>query len=468
MSETDALLSDPAACEGDAPPYESDPTCPLSPAEKSYGAGFDGGEGGASCEDARYAPKGTSLVACYCNLATATVGAGILSYPAAMRDAGVVPTALLTAAFGALNAFTLILLMRMATARNASLRLHTFEELVGSILGRRAYFGAVFVILFNTIGALTGFLVVIADIGQPLFERWITLDHGHSFLTSRTFVVLCFAVAVALPLSMAGNLHSLAVSSFLAVASVLLVAVVIVFRSGEAMSAASSALPSDARLFGTGVQVVLTIPIAVFALGCHLQIVPTHGSLREDRRQGLDVVVWCTVATCGLLYILTGFAGYAQFGSATKGNILENYAVDDTLVNVARLIMALHISLAYPVALYPMRRAVDLLVLRGGRGMPTRARTFVQNAAVVGLTSLLAILVPQVDTVFGFVGASSGVAITFGLPALAWLRAARMGLLPPSSFVGGPRAVPLAKCLVVFSLAVGAVSVGVNIYNHAK
>eukprot|EP01137_Pigoraptor_chileana_P017456 Opistho-2@75550 len=221
-----------------------------------------------------YTPKSPSLIGCYCNLATATVGAGILSYPAAMSDAGIVPTCILTVAFGVINFLTLVLLTRLAAMYAGSLRVHTYEELVSVILGRRAYCAAVFVILFNTVGALTGFLVVVADLGQPLFEKWITLDDGHSFLSSRAFVVICFAVGIALPLSMMGDMHALAGSSFVAVASVLMVAGAIVFRSAQAMDNAADFLPSDARLFGSGVRVVLMIPIAVFALGCHLQVVP--------------------------------------------------------------------------------------------------------------------------------------------------------------------------------------------------
>ena len=50
------------------------------------------------------------------------------------------------------------------------------------------------------------------------------------FLTSREFVVIVFATFFAFPLSLLGNIHSLSISSLLAVGSVFTVVGVIIFR----------------------------------------------------------------------------------------------------------------------------------------------------------------------------------------------------------------------------------------------
>jgi hypothetical protein len=50
------------------------------------------------------------------------------------------------------------------------------------------------------------------------------------------------------------------------------------------------------------------------------------------------------------------------FKDKVDGIILSNFKPSDELVNVARIVMALHVSLAYPLVIWPCRNVLDQLI----------------------------------------------------------------------------------------------------------
>ena len=93
---------------------------------------------------------------------------------------------------------------------------------------------------------------------------------------------------------------------------------------------------------------------------------------RQRHRQNFIWVLLCAVVSCGLLYIAMGMIAYIQFGPNTLGDILRNFPVSDILVtdplsclyiiiflitffqvDVAKIVMAVHLVLAFPVGLFP-------------------------------------------------------------------------------------------------------------------
>jgi hypothetical protein len=68
-----------------------------------------------------------------------------------------------------------------------------------------------------------------------------------------------------------------------------------------------------------------------------------------------------TMASCAVLYSLTGVFGYLSCGSVTKGDILLSYPVSDAITAIARVLMAVHVILALPVVVLPCRKAIFML-----------------------------------------------------------------------------------------------------------
>ena len=79
-------------------------------------------------------------------------------------------------------------------------------------------------------------------------------------------------------------------------------------------------------LVGSGWTPFGGVPIAIFALGCHLSSVPIAAEMRRDQVSRLPRVAKHATLACGLLYCAVGLAGYAEFGAATAGDIFLNFA----------------------------------------------------------------------------------------------------------------------------------------------
>jgi hypothetical protein len=70
----------------------------------------------------------------------------------------------------------------------------------------------------------------------------------------------------------------------------------------------------------------------------------------------------------------------------------------------SKLLMALHVVLVYPVVLFPLLRALDSELPKTCTSKGSMLGTGARNLLVVLLTATLAIFLPDVQVVFGFVG----------------------------------------------------------------
>jgi amino acid permease len=364
----------------------------------------------------------------------------------------------------------------------------SYEEVVLHAVGRRAYRAAVACILVSTVGTLIGFFIITGDLASAPLQHWCSstdaaggthVDCAWRGLTSRAAVTFLFATLVVLPLSGVRQLKSLAESSSIAVATVLMVTALVVVRGAQSLQ---HSLPlddrgrEDVRYGPRSISLMVGVPIVIFALGNQLQVPTvffeaghagdddqsTEGRLAPLQRR-FTAVAAVTTAGCVAVYLATGLFGYLNFGDATKGDVLDNYDLGDGLADAAKLSMAVHITLAFPIALYPGRACLTLLwrtrKQAGGGGdgggssstgsseaaplvgeplalsvasvsaAPSRALDWAQTVAMVYSTAAAAVLFPQVQVVFGLLGATISVSVIYLFPAaMLWTHAQRLQL----------------------------------------
>ena len=403
-------------------------------------------------------------------LFVAAAGAGLLSYPYAVHQQGIIVNFFATLAVAAVTIFT----DRVLVATAGIMRLggalkgeNTFDALAGAALGPRARTAAIWSLLLGTGGSMIGFLIVIGDLlAEPLRSATGcgSSAGGACALTSRAFLIPVIAVCVA-PLSSLGALAHMRHSSALAAATVLVITGVLAVAGARALSDGglhflftSTASPSgddanDVVLFRLGiVPFFLALPISVFTLGNHCQVVPAYleaipGSPAHQR---FATSINFAVLSCVVTYELTGIGGYVAFRSSTAGDVLLNLHDNDASAAIAKILLAIHVALAYPVLLFPARAAITAVAVRSHSTLlaaPYASNTM-QSAALAITTAfsspavvaaaftitatLLAVACPQVSVVFGLVGATVATAQIHLFPALclwAWADA-REGRIP--------------------------------------
>jgi len=172
---------------------------------------------------------GAGVWASALSLSLTTMGAGVLSFPYAAAQTGLLPLLALVVALGALSAYCSLINAEVAWRLRARVRARTFDELAALALGRVAYAPAAAQVLLGLAGTLVGFLCVAGDLGAPVLG---------AHLGGRAGVVLLFAAAVVLPLSGCARIHSLRGSSLLGVAAVVAVVALLVSRGAAAAAGA--------------------------------------------------------------------------------------------------------------------------------------------------------------------------------------------------------------------------------------
>lgn len=390
---------------------------------------------------ARHPGSHSSLSSATLTLAVAAAGAGMLSFGYATRVQGMASTVTCTILFAALNAYTMAVVARMTQAFRHRLEGQgSYDELVRACLGPRQYVFCLANIFVGSIGSLTSYLIICGSLGhQAMWQACTTLDPATGevlvnhcgFWSSRTAVVLVLALFVIFPLTFLRKLHHMRVSTWICFGTVVSVAAIVVVRGLEAVAASDYPSTPGQRAVDTSeglflrphLEFFLGAPIAIFSLGCHVQVpLVTLELVPQARARLVSHVIPTTNALTCLLYLATGLFGFVTFGSETDGNLLLNYAPRDVAATVAKALMALHISLAFPVCLHPAREALDGTLRYLWRIEPCALNTLVQSVACLALATCFAIVIPQVEVVFGLLGATIGVSIGFYFPGLMVLR----------------------------------------------
>lgn len=407
---------------------------------------------------------GATVTTAALSLITCTAGAGVLSFPWAVAQAGILPVIIFTVLFSGLAGYCNLILAEFAYHYRHCMSSRTYDELIFLTLGPSHYTAVSAQVIFGLLGSLVGFFCVAADLGVPVAQHAClgTSSLFCTVFTSRGGVILFFATLVVLPLSSVSKVHHLRLPAALAVVSVMFVVGLVVVRGFQG---GSDGLPSPDLLKSSSGGVLLAFPIAIYSLGNHVQSVSIFTDIAPSNQHQYHLSVAACYITVVLLYCFTGVCGAWAFGGVggVNGNILTNFALGDTPADVAKAIMAVHVALVIAVDAIPMRRSMTLALGRckrggssgggGGKsseggtweeveaaakaaleaeaalptvwGIPYSPSIAAQTLGILGASGGLAIFFPQVNVVFGLLGSTLGVSCLCGYPGLMLLQRAR-------------------------------------------
>ena len=115
-----------------------------------------------------------------------------------------------------------------------------------------------------------------------------------------------------------------------------------------------------------------------------------------------------------------GLAGFLTFGDRTAGNVLNNFAADNTMVTVARLCFGLNMLTTLPLEAFVCRE-VMLNYYFPGEPFNMNLHLVLSSALVVAAMGV-SLLTCDVGAVFDLVGATSACALAYVLPPLCFIR----------------------------------------------
>ncbi|XP_042375122.1 amino acid transporter AVT6C-like [Zingiber officinale] len=399
------------------------------------------------------------------NLATTTIGAGIMSLPAAVKVLGVAPALVLVVAAAFLADASAEFLMRYRGAGGA----WSYAAAMGDAFGRAGSAALQICVALTTAGTLTVYLDIIGDVlsgsqsegaaHAGILQEWF----GEQWWTARAAAQLVAVVIVILPLVLLRRVDSLKFSSAV---SVLLAVVFMCISTGMALYALFQGRTQKPRLLpdfahlSSFLDLFTAVPIIVVAFTFHFNVHPIRAELSET--SDMQVAVRLSVLLCSAIYAAIGFFGYLLFGEATMTDILSNFdrdtgsAFGSLLNDVVRLSYVLHLVLVFPLLFFSLRINVDELLFPKSSHLSSDARRFtLLTAALLGSIYLGSVLFPSIWTLFQFIGSTTAVCISLIFPAALVLRDVEGTAKRKDQL--------LATGMILVALITSAIAIGSNI-----
>eukprot|EP01114_Cavostelium_apophysatum_P003928 TRINITY_DN14068_c0_g1_i1.p1 TRINITY_DN14068_c0_g1~~TRINITY_DN14068_c0_g1_i1.p1 ORF type:complete len:433 (+),score=69.93 TRINITY_DN14068_c0_g1_i1:110-1408(+) len=353
-------------------------------------------------------------------LMTCAVGSGVLALPYAFMLSGVVLSSIILVAMSAMNFYSLHLLVVCAALTQQK----TYQDVAFVAFGKIGTIGVQLMLLFALYGSQIGFIVIIGDLLTPVF---CTFDAAlcDSVYTHRNFLSLMVVVFIITPLAFFPKIHQFQWSSAFAVLSVVFLLCVVIARSVQYI--ASHPLGHVDLFRWSPMGIAQTTPIMAFALGCHVQVIPVVMALKPSvaQRSGGDKVVFAANTFSTLLYFAFSVGALLEFGDGVDKNILQNYGADK-LITAARIVMAIHVSLAFPLLIWPSRNLIDTLIFKSCN--TSRTADIIRHIAITIIFIYsaygFAVLLPNIQIVFGFTGSIAGMLSNYVFPAALYLKIA--------------------------------------------
>lgn len=359
----------------------------------------------------RIIPHGGLLSTTF-NLASATLGGGVISLAAAFEMSGVVPSILLLVLVTACTVYSVGLMMQAVelTGHNS------YALLSRKLFGRGwDYLTVAFTWLF-TFGTCVAYVIAIGRLLEPVLshplvpEFWRTTT-GNRVATSAVWFVGMFS------LSLPKQINSLRYASAVAVIFVLFFILCIVvhslqhgFRGGR--------LRDDVALFKSDNGAIEGLSIFMFSYLCHMNCFSIYAEMRKPSAKRLTVHTTCSMTLCCIAYIMAGFFGYADFGAQVSDTIFVFYDIpSDVMMTIAFAGMLFKLCVGFALCMQPARDCCYYII-----GWDVNTISGWKNFLFCGMMALCALLlglfIPLLKTVFGLLGSFCGGFLGFCLPAL--------------------------------------------------
>ncbi|KAI0743899.1 amino acid transporter [Daedaleopsis nitida] len=353
------------------------------------------------------------------NMANSILGAGIIGLPYAVRQAGFFTGLVLLVVLCGVTDWTIRLIVLNAKLSGQNSYIGIMNHCFGPS-GRAAVSFFQFAFAF---GGMCAFGIIIGDtiphVIRSIFPNLYNVP-VLSLLTNRQFIIALCTICVSYPLSLYRDIHKLSRASGLALVGMLII-VGSVLIEGPHVTPDLKGNPNT-RFTVLGDGVFQAIGVISFAFVCHHNSLLIYGSLRTptlDRFNKVTHISTCIslVACCTL-----AISAYLVFTDRTQGNILNNFARNNTLINVARFCFGLNMFTTLPLELFVCREVIEQYFFDNEPFHMQRHVFF--TTAILCSSMIIALITCDLGVMLEITGGASATALAFIFPAACYIKLA--------------------------------------------
>ncbi|CAI6463173.1 BFH_HP2_G0013480.mRNA.1.CDS.1 [Saccharomyces cerevisiae] len=364
--------------------------------------------------------KKSSMRMAFMNLANSILGAGIITQPFAIKNAGIVGGLLSYVALGFIVDWTLILIVINLTLAGK----RTYQDTVEHVMGKKGKLLILFTNGLFAFGGCIGYCIIIGDTIPHVLRAIFSQNDGNvHFWLRRNVIIVMVITFISFPLSMKRNIEALSKASFLAVISMIIIVLTVVIRGPM--------LPYDWKGhslklsdFFMKATIFRSLSVISFALVCHHNTSFIFFSMRNRSVANFTRLTHISIIISVICCALMGYSGFAVFKEKTKGNVLNSFPGTDTAINIARLCFGFNMLTTFPMEIFVLRDVVgnllhecNLIKNYDERTQLSGKQHVVITSSLVFITMGISLTTCNLGALFELIGATTASTMAYILPS---------------------------------------------------
>ncbi|CBH10805.1 amino acid transporter, putative [Trypanosoma brucei gambiense DAL972] len=359
------------------------------------------------------------------NIASSTVGAGIVGLPSAANSSGLVMAIVYLIIITVMTIFSIYALGVAADKTKT----HDFEGVAKVLFGAKGSYLVAATRAFHGFSGCVAYIISVGDILSAILKgtdapNFLKEKWGNRLLT---FIMwLCFMLPLAIP----REVNSLRYVSTFAVSFIVYLVIVIVVHS------CMNGLPENIKnvsvgrndvaaivLFNSGNKAIEGLGVFIFAYVSQITAYEVYVGMTNRSVGKFVMASTIAMAVCFTMYVLTAFFGYLDFGRDVTGSVLLMYdPVKEPAIMVGFVGLLVKLFASYALIGMACRNALYSII-----GWDAEKVIFWKHCVAVVTLSVIMLLcglfIPNINTVLGLAGSISGGLLGFIFPALLLLYA---------------------------------------------
>ncbi|XP_024423394.1 solute carrier family 38 member 6 isoform X1 [Desmodus rotundus] len=413
--------------------------------------------------------QGSAGVSCgfsVLNLVNAIMGSGILGVAYFMAHTGILGFSFMLLIVALLAAFSVHLLLSMCIQTAVT----SYEDLGLFAFGLPGKVVVAGTIIVQSVGAMSSYLLIIKTELPTAISEFLSGDYSGSWYLDGKTLLIIICVVIVFPLALLPKIGFLGYTSSLSFFFMVFFALVIIIKKWSVpcpltlncmeqyFQISNATDDCKPKLFHFSKESVYAIPTLAFSFLCHTSILPIYCELQSPSKKRMQNVTNTAIALSFLIYFISALFGYLTFYDKAASDILQDYRKylpRDAVVRTVRLCFLCAVLLTVPLIHFPARKA--LMMMFFSNFSFSWIHHFLITLALNIIIVLCAIYVPDISNVFGVVGSSTSMCLTFVFPGLFYLKLSREDFLSWKKLG--------AFVLLILGVLVGNFSLALIIFN---